>query len=188
MKDAVRELKVGRKEVFLPLSHPPGEAQVDYGFAKVMLAGVETDVAVFVMSLPYSDAVYIQVFPRECTETFQEGHARAFAFFGGVPSRIAYDNTKTAVAKIVGSRDRVVTREFARLMSHFLFASHFCPVRRPNEEGHAERLVESERMAELRKVLGARVLAKHLQHGIAGHDVDHQKYHREDQPKGRQRV
>ena len=67
-----------------------------------MLAGVETDVAVFVMSLPYSDAVYIQVFPRECTETFQEGHARAFAFFGGVPKRIAYDNTKTAVAKIVG--------------------------------------------------------------------------------------
>ena len=29
VKDAVREMKVGRKEVFLPLSHPPGEAQVD---------------------------------------------------------------------------------------------------------------------------------------------------------------
>ena len=61
--------------------------------------------AVFVMSLPYSDAVYIQVFPRECTETFQEGHARAFTFLGGVPTRIAYDNTKTAVAKIVGPRE-----------------------------------------------------------------------------------
>ena len=57
VKDAVRELKVGRKEVFLPLTHPPGKAQVDYGFAQVTLAGVETDVAVFVMSLPYSDAV-----------------------------------------------------------------------------------------------------------------------------------
>jgi transposase len=142
VKDAVRTLRVGTKEVFLPLSHPPGEAQVDFGFAEVVVAGVPTQVAVFVMSLPYADAVYCQAFPRECTEVFLEGHVRAFTFFGGVPRRIAYDNTKTAVAQIVGSRARVVTREFQRLMSHFLFASHFCLVRRPNEKGHVERLVE----------------------------------------------
>jgi transposase len=142
VKDAVRELKVGTKEVFLPLTHPPGEAQVDFGYAEVVIAGVPTQVALFVMSLPYADAVYCQAFPRECTEVFLEGHVRAFAFFGGVPRRIAYDNTKTAVAKIVGSRERVVTREFQRLMSHSLFASHFCLVRRPNEKGHVERLVE----------------------------------------------
>ena len=145
VKVAVRELKVGRKEVFLPLSHPPGEAQVDYGFAEVVLAGVPTQVAVFVMSLPYSDAVYIQVFPRECTETFQEGHARAFTFWGGVPTRIAYDNTKTAVAKIVGPRERELTHEFLRLTSYYLFASHFCLVRRPNEKGHVEKLVDYSR-------------------------------------------
>ena len=142
VKDAVRELKVGRKEVFLPLSHPPGEAQVDFGFADAVVAGVPVNVAVFVMSLPYADAVYGQAFPRECMETFLEGHVRAFAFFGGVPRRVAYDNTKTAVAKILGSRDREVTREFARLKSHYLFESHFCLVRRPNEKGHVERLVE----------------------------------------------
>jgi len=141
VKDAVRELKVGRKEVFLPLSHPPGEAQVDFGFAEVVLAGVPTKVAVFVLSLPYSGAVYCQVFPRECTETFQEGHVRAFQFFGGVPKRIAYDNTKTAVARIVGPRARELTREFLRLTSHYLFDAHFCLVRRPNEKGHVERLV-----------------------------------------------
>jgi hypothetical protein len=95
-----------------------------------------------VLSLPYSDAVYCQVFPRECTETFQEGHVRALAFLGGVPTRIAYDNTKTAVAKIVGPRERELTREFLRLKSHYLFASHFCLVRRPNEKGHVERLVD----------------------------------------------
>jgi transposase len=142
VKDAVRELRVGRKEVFLPLSHPPGEAQVDFGFAEVVLAGVATEVAVFVLSLPHSGAVYCQVFPRECTETFQEGHARAFRFFGGVPRRIAYDNPKTAVAKIVGPRDRELTREFLRLKSHYLFDSHVCLVRRPNEKGHVERLVD----------------------------------------------
>ena len=57
------------KEVFLPLSHPPGEAQVDFGFAEVVVAGVPTPVALFVMSLPYADAVYCQAFPRECTES-----------------------------------------------------------------------------------------------------------------------
>jgi transposase len=142
VKDAVRELKAGRQEVFLPLSHPPGEAQVDFGFADVVVRGATTQVAVFVLSLPYSDAVYCQAFPRECTEVFLEGHARAFAFLGGVPRRIAYDNTKTAVAKITGSRERQVTREFQRLQSHYLFAPHFCLVRRPNEKGHVERLLD----------------------------------------------
>lgn len=142
VKDAVREMKVGRKEVFLPLEHRPGEAQVDYGFARVILAGVETDVALFVMTLPHSGAVYLQVFPRECTETFLEGHVRAFRFFGGVPRRIAYDNAKVAVAKIVGSRDRIPTREFLRLTSYHLFETHFCLVRRPNEKGHVEKLVD----------------------------------------------
>jgi transposase len=142
VKGAVRELKVVRKEVFLPLSHPPGEAQVDFGFATVVVAGVETQVAVFVLSLPHSGAVYCRTFLRECTETFQEGHARAFAFFGGVPRRIAYDHTKTAVKAIVGPRARELTREFLRLTSHYLFDSHFCLVRRPNEKGHVEKLVD----------------------------------------------
>ena len=140
--DAVREWRQTHQEVFLPLSHPPGEAQVDFGFAKVLLAGVEVEVALFVMSLPYSDAVYVQAFRRECTETFQEGHARAFAFFGGVPKRIAYDNAKTTVARIVNTRDRELTHEFQRLKSYYLFDSHFCRVRRPNEKGHVERLVD----------------------------------------------
>jgi hypothetical protein len=109
---------------------------------KVIVAGVETEVALFVMSLPYSDAVFCQAFPRECTETFQEGHVRAFQFFGGVPKRISYDNAKTTVSKIVSSRDRTLTHEFLRLKSHSLFESHFCLVRRPNEKGHVERLVD----------------------------------------------
>ena len=45
-------------------------------------------------------------FPAECTETFQEGHARAFDHLGGVPTRISYDNSKIAVARITGSRER----------------------------------------------------------------------------------
>ena len=145
VKDAVRAWRQHHREVFLPLSHPPGEAQVDFGFADVWLEGELTKVALFVMTLPYSDAIFIQAFPRECTEVFLEGHRRAFEFFGGVPTRISYDNSKIAVAAFTGSRDRKVTKEFQRLKSHYLFVDHFCLVRRPNEKGHVERLVDFSR-------------------------------------------
>jgi transposase len=142
VKDAVRAWRQQSKEVFLPLSHPMGEAQVDFGFAQVDLAGQREQVALFVMTLPYSDVVFMQAFPRECTESFQEGHRRAFEFFCGVPRRISYDNSKIAVSKIIGPRERKLTHEFLRLESHYLFAHHFCLVRRPNEKGHVEHLLD----------------------------------------------
>jgi transposase len=141
VKDAVRAWRRGHAEVFVPLAHPPGEAQADFGEAEVTLDGRPTKVAVFVMTLPYSDAIFCCAFPRECTEAFLEGHVRAFAFFGGVPRRISYDNLKIAVARITGSRQRKLTDAFLRLKSHYLFESHFCLVRRPNEKGHVETLV-----------------------------------------------
>lgn len=141
VKDAVRAWKHKNKEVFLPLSHPPGEAQVDFGEATVKLPGQPRKVALFVMTLPYSGAIFVQAFPRECTETFLEGHRRAFEFFGGVPTRISYDNTSIAVTKVLRGRDRKLTKEFLRLQSCYLFQEHFCLVRRPNEKGHVERLL-----------------------------------------------
>ncbi len=141
VKEAVAAWRARSAEVFVPLAHPPGEAQVDFGEAEVVLDGQPTTVAVFVLTLPYSDAIFCQAFPRECTEAFLEGHVRAFAFFGGVPRRISYDNLKIAVAKITGSRQRKLTGAFLRLKSHYLFEDHFCLVRRPNEKGHVETLV-----------------------------------------------
>jgi transposase len=141
VKDAVRAWRLATAEVFVPLAHPPGEAQADFGHAEVVLDGQTAKVAVFVMTMPYSDAVFACTFPRECTEAFLEGHVRAFEFFGGVPRRISYDNSKIAVARITGTRDRKLTDEFLRLKSHHLFEDHFCLVRRPNEKGHVETLV-----------------------------------------------
>jgi transposase len=141
VKDAVRAWKMRQAEVFVPLAHRPGEAQADFGEAQVKLRGKQIKVALFVMTLPHCDALFCQAFPKECTEAFQEGHKRAFEFFQGVPRRISYDNSKIAVSKIVGGRGREVTAEFLRLESHYLFAHHFCRVRRPNEKGHVENLV-----------------------------------------------
>ncbi len=137
VRAAVARERLRRKEVFVPLSHPPGHAQFDFGEATVIVAGVEQKVALAVMTLPYSDAYFVSAYPRECTETFQAGHESAFSFYGAVPVRISYDNTSIAVKKIVG-RERDLTREFLRLQSHFLFDAHFCRVRRGNEKGHVE--------------------------------------------------
>lgn len=141
VKDAIRAWKKVNAQTYVPLSHPPGEAQVDFGESSFYLNGVLTKAACFEMSLPHSDAVYLRAYPRECTESFQDGHVHAFAFFGGVPTRISYDNSKIAVKRFVGPRKRELTDGFLRLQSHYLFDEHFCLVRKANEKGHVENSV-----------------------------------------------
>lgn len=138
---AVRAWRQRQAEVFVPLEHRPGEAQADFGHAVAHVGGQLSKVALFVMTLPFSDAIFCRAFPRECTEAFQDGHAHAFDFWGGVPRRISYDNTRIAVARLTGRRGDVLTEQFLNLKSYYLFESHFCLARRPNEKGHVENLV-----------------------------------------------
>jgi transposase len=146
VKEVVRGLRRTTQEVFMPLVHRPGEAQVDFGQALARMDGVLRKVTFFVMTLPHSDAFFVQAFERECTETFWEGHVQAFDFFGGVPWRILYDNTKIAAAKIIGARKRRISDGFSRLVSHYLFDYHFCRVRRANEKGVVESMVKFGRL------------------------------------------
>ena len=146
VKDAVRAWKRTSGEVFVPLIHHPGEAQMDFGQALVKMGGVLRKVMFFAMVLPYSDAMFIVGYARECTETFQDGHVRAFRFFGGVPARISYDNARTSVSQIIGTYARKLTDGFLQLQSHYLFREHFCQVRRANEKGVVEGVVKFARL------------------------------------------
>ena len=146
VKDAIRQIKRTSKEVFMPLSQPPGEAQVDFGQALANFDGTLKKVIFFVMSMVHSDAMFVMAFPRECTESFLEAHVRAFDFFGFVPKRISYDNTRVAVTKIFTHHKRKHTTEFKRIISHYLFEPHFCNVRRPNEKGIVEGSVKYARL------------------------------------------
>ncbi len=111
-KLAVREVKVRSREVFVPLARRPGEAQVDFGFAVVKVAGTLRRVVFFVMALPHSDGFFVAAFEHLCLETFWEGHVRAFEFFGGVPWRITYDNERMLVIEIIGAHGRRLTEGF----------------------------------------------------------------------------
>ncbi len=137
----VRERRMQMREVFVPLVHPPGHAQADFGEAIVEIAGVEQKCHFLAVDLPHSDACFVKAYPAETTEAFCDGHNAAFAFFGGVPQSMLYDNTKLAVARILGGGRRQRTRVFSELQSHYLFADRFGRPGKGNDKGHVENLV-----------------------------------------------
>ncbi len=125
MKAYVRERRLQGREMFVPLVHPPGHGQADFGEAVAVVGGEERRIHVFCLDLPHSDACFVKAYPAETAEAFCDGHDAAFAFFGGVPRSMLYDNTRLAVARILGDGTRRRTRAFAELQSHFLFADRF---------------------------------------------------------------
>src|SRR6202051_592048 len=125
VKDYVRGEQLRSREMFVPLTHAPGGAQAAFGEALVVVGGVEQKAHYLAMDLPHSDDCFVAAFPAETTEAFLEGHVCAFAYFDAVPTRILYDNTKIAVARILGGEERQRTRAFSELQSYYLFADKF---------------------------------------------------------------
>jgi transposase len=141
VKDYVHGARRRQREVFVPLRHEPGHAQVDFGEALGVIGGVERKLHFFVMDLPHSDGCFVQAYPGETTEAFCDGHVRAFTFFGGVPKSILYDNSNIVVAGVLGDGKRQRTRVFAELQSHYLFADRFGRPGKGNDKGKVEGLV-----------------------------------------------
>ena len=141
VREFVAKERLRQREVFIPLVHPPGHAQADFGEADIYLGGVKTRIHFFCMDLPHSDAIFVKAYPAETTEAFLDGHVEAFAWFGGIPKSILYDNTKIAVAKILGDGKRKRTKAFSELQSHYLFDDRFGRPAKGNDKGKVEGLV-----------------------------------------------
>ena len=140
VKEAVAEWKRQRREVFVPLTYRPGDlAEVDFFEVLVDLDGTRRKAWLFLMRLMYSGRDFAWIYERQDQVSFLDGHVRAFAHFGGVPARLAYDNLKAAVARILVGGERALTTRFAALASHYLFEPCFC---RPGE-GHDKGGVEA---------------------------------------------
>jgi len=136
--DQRRETK--QRPVYLPLEFDPGQdAQVDWGTAEVVLNGERLAVELFCMRLCYSRRLFIMAFPAQKQEAFFAGHVHAFHFFEGVPHRIAYDNLKTAVLRVLEGKNRQEQEQFTLFRSHYLFASRFCTVGQGHEKGRVEK-------------------------------------------------
>jgi transposase len=180
VKDYVRERRQRQREVFVPLAHPPGHAQADFGEAVAVIGGVRQKIHFFCLDLPHSDAGFVKAYPAERIEAFLDGHNAAFAFLGGVPRSILYDNTKLAVGRILGDGTRQRSRAFAELQSHYLFLDRFGRPGKGNDKGKVEGLVGYARrnflvplpafasFAELNAHLEQRCLER-LDHRVRGH-------------------
>jgi hypothetical protein len=113
------------------------------------LDGVRRKAWLFLMRLMYSGRDFAWIYERQDQVSFLDGHVRAFAHFGGVPARVAYDNLKAAVVRILVGGERTLTARFAALASHYLVEPCFC---RPGE-GHDKGGVESRGKAVRRQAL-----------------------------------
>jgi transposase len=132
-----KKLEAGK--AYLPLEFEAGQdAQVDWGEAVVILAGVEVKVQFFVMRLNYSRVRFVKAYPFQKQEAFLDAHESGFHFVGGVPHRITYDNLKTAVFRILEGHNRQEQEAFKAFRSYYLFDSHFCTPAQGHEKGGVE--------------------------------------------------
>src|SRR5580698_7730405 len=139
VKEAVAEYKRSRREVFIPLVYPPGDlAQVDFFEVLVDLEGTRQKAWMFVMRLMHSGRDFACLYLRQDQTSFLDGHVRAFAHFGFVPNRIAYDNLKAAVTRLLVGSERLLASRFEALSSHYLFEACFCRPRTGHDKGGVE--------------------------------------------------
>lgn len=126
---------------FLPLDHPEGEAQVDFGKAEYIENGLRINGSFLVMSFPFSNAGYCLLFPGETAECLLEGMKQIFKYIGGVPTRIWFDNASSMVIKVKEGGERVLTESFMRFKHHYGFSAAFCNPASGHEKGHVENKV-----------------------------------------------
>ena len=128
----VRELKVevglDRRQVAVPQTHGPGEeAEVDFGEFSAVIAGVVMRLWMFVLRLSHSGKAVHVAYANQAQESFLDGHVRAFAALGGVPTgMIRYDNLKPAVIRVLLGRQRWENERFVALRSHYGYDSFYC--------------------------------------------------------------
>lgn len=129
IKDYMREQERRGREMFVPLAHPPGHAQADFGEATVIIGGIEQKADFFVMDLPHSDACFVRAYPAATAEAWVDGHVHAFAFFGKAPVSVLYDNDRCLVSKILPDGTRLAD------LRHIRFST-----RQPLMANHLKRL------------------------------------------------
>lgn len=134
-----KELNLGKEE-YLKLVHLEDEAQVDFGKVTFYELGREVKGSYLVLTLPYSNAGFLQIFHGETQECLLEGLKNIFKHIGKVPSKIWFDNLSAAV-KIVNKKERKINSLFQQFSNHYSFKPVFCGPAKGNEKGAVENKV-----------------------------------------------
>ena len=145
VKRYVRKKKLAMKlaaEGYLPLTHPAGNGQVDFGESIYYDGkGQEQKGYALTVSFPQSNKGYTQFFPFQNQECLLTGLQQIFEHIGGVPPRLKFDNLSTAVAQVLEETERVLTDGLRWFMLHYRFQADFCNPASGNEKGNVENKV-----------------------------------------------
>src|SRR4051812_8177266 len=137
VKQRLRGLRPVRVRPAQRTAYRPGQV-VQFDWAEMpsrpRIAGRERRVYALVASLPFSGAQTAFFSFDLGLESFLEGHARTFAWLGGVPRECVYDNLRSAVAS--REQDRVTWNpRFLHLRGHYGFHATACTPATPREKG-----------------------------------------------------
>ena len=139
-----RQRHRGEAEGFSELEWAPGSAQVDFGQALAVVAGVERTVHFLVVSFPYSNMRYVAALPGETAECVCHGLNKVFSHAGMVPRVLVFDNA-TGVGHRRADGTVTQTRLFSRFRAHYHFRVRFCNPYSGWEKGNVERKVDYNR-------------------------------------------
>ena len=141
LKDHLTTLKpVARPEPLIRFETEPGR-QMQADFATIRRG--KDRLAVFIATLGWSRATFVEFVTDERMETLLACHERAFFYFGGVPREVLYDNMRTVVTE----RDRYgpglhrYNRTFLDFAHHHGFVPRLCQPYRPRTKGKVERFI-----------------------------------------------
>ena len=141
LKDHLTTLRpVARPEPLIRFETEPGR-QMQADFATIRRG--RDRLAVFIATLGWSRATYVEFVTDERLETLLGCHERAFYFFGGVPREVLYDNMRT----VVTDRDRYgpglhrYNRTFLDFAHHHGFLPRLCRPYRAKTKGKVERFI-----------------------------------------------
>lgn len=136
-------VKVTRE--YFPIEELPyGEqAQIDFGHYNMRMAnGKRKKISFFAIVLSRSRMKYIWFWDRHyAAQDVCEAHERAFAFYGGIPQTVVYDQDRTMVVdENIG--DIILTATFKQYTRSRSFKLHFCRKADPESKGKVENVVQ----------------------------------------------
>lgn len=142
--NAVNSIERKRREAYIKQEYVPGDVvEFDFGVVKLKMNNntiKEFQLAIFTAA--YSNYRWARLFPKQNTSCFLEAHALFFKSINGNHRTVVYDNTRVAVAKFVGHKEKEPTEALIKLSLYYKFNFRFCNAYSGNEKGHVERSVE----------------------------------------------
>ncbi len=126
-------------EGFTELVWPAGTAQVDFGQAEAIIAGIRQVLHILVVTFPFSNMRFVQAYRGETAECVCHGLRKVFEHIGAAPRHLVFDNA-TGIGRRVGTKV-VETKLFGAFKLHYRSESRYCNPYSGHEKGNVENAV-----------------------------------------------